>query len=71
MVGTYQAFGNYYRFAVAEFASHEYKGKAVSLTLAGGVVTAVAGFEIAKWTQHWFASGLFTGAYLVQPRSLW
>jgi MFS family permease len=43
LVGTYQGFAQFYRFAAAEIASPEFRPKAISLVLAGGVVAAVLG----------------------------
>jgi predicted MFS family arabinose efflux permease len=51
LVGVYQGFAQFYRFAAAEAARPESRGRAISLVLAGGVVAAVAGPEIAKWTR--------------------
>jgi MFS family permease len=43
LVGTYQGFAQYYRFAAAESASEDYKSRAIAYVLAGGVVAALAG----------------------------
>src|SRR4029077_19575335 len=37
-----------YRFAAAEIADEAFRSKAISLVLAGGVVSAVFGAEVAK-----------------------
>ena len=43
LVGAYQAFAQFYRFAAAEVAGPAYRPKAISLVLAGGVVAALLG----------------------------
>lgn len=51
LVGCYQGFAQYYRFAAADSVSEKHKGKAISFVLAGGVIAAVAGPTLAKYTQ--------------------
>lgn len=43
LVGTYQAFAQFYRFAASEVADESFRPKAISLVLAGGIVAALAG----------------------------
>ena len=43
LVGTYQGFAQFYRFAAAEVANPAFRPRAISLVLAGGVVAAVVG----------------------------
>ncbi len=65
MMGIYQAFATYYRFAVADQAEDAaFRSKAVSLVLAGGVIAAVAGPTIATYTRELVPSHLFVGCYL-------
>lgn len=52
LVGGYQAFAQYYRFAAADAASKDFKSRAVSWVIAGGVVAAVAGPNIARVTEN-------------------
>lgn len=49
--GIYNAFGQQYRFAAADAAPLDWKGKAISLTLAGGILGGVIGPEVGKWTR--------------------
>lgn len=49
--GMYNAFGLYYRFAAADMASAEFKSRAISYTLAGGIVGGVLGPEAGKLTR--------------------
>ncbi|OGB27052.1 MAG: MFS transporter permease [Burkholderiales bacterium RIFCSPLOWO2_02_FULL_57_36] len=51
LVGSYQAFAQYYRFAAADMASADFKSRAVSWVIAGGVAAALAGPNIARITQ--------------------
>ncbi len=43
LVGTYQAFAQFYRFAASEVADSAFRSRAISLVLAGGIVAALAG----------------------------
>lgn len=51
LVGGYQGFAQYYRFAAADVASVDFKSRAISWVIAGGVVAALAGPNIARVTQ--------------------
>ena len=63
-VGVYQAFAQFYRFAAAEASDAEFRPRAISLVLAGGVVAAIVGPELAR-----YGGGLigpqFTGSFLI------
>ena len=50
VMGIYTAFGKYYRFAAADAAEVSFRAKAISLTLAGGLIGGFFGPEIAKRT---------------------
>jgi predicted MFS family arabinose efflux permease len=63
VAGYYNANANLYRFAAAELASKEWREKAVSLVMAGGLIGAVAGPNLAAHTRTLTAVP-FTGAYL-------
>ena len=63
MAGFYQANGQLYRFAAAELASPELRDKAVSWVLAGGLLGAVAGPNLASYTKDLFEVD-FAGSYL-------
>lgn len=43
MVGSYQAFAQFYRFAASEVADDAFRPRAISLVLAGGIVAALLG----------------------------
>lgn len=63
VAGYYSANGQLYRFAAAELAAPAYREKAVSLVLAGGLLGAVAGPNLASATRTLLAVP-FAGAYL-------
>jgi MFS family permease len=50
VMGIYTAFGKYYRFAAADAVAPDFRAKAISLTLAGGIVGGIVGPEMAKHT---------------------
>ena len=52
LVGSYQAFAQYYRFAAAEAASADFRSRAISWVIAGGVIAAVAGPNLVRFTQN-------------------
>ncbi len=66
LVGVFQGFGNYYRFAAAEAAGGDWQGRAISWVLAGGVVAAVAGPELAGRLRDLWPLHAFAGSYLAQ-----
>lgn len=51
LVGCYQGFAQFYRFAAADAASADFRSRAISWVIAGGVVAAVAGPNLARFTQ--------------------
>ena len=61
--GVFMGFGMYYRFAAADVASPEFRPRAISYVLAGGVVAAIAGPELAKATDDLFGPALFAGSF--------
>lgn len=48
LVGTYQAFAQFYRFAAAEVADEAFRPRAISFVLAGGIVAAILGPYLAR-----------------------
>ena len=61
--GVYNAFGQYYRFAAADAAVHDFKAKAISYVLAGGLVGGIVGPTVSKFTKDALPTA-FLGAYL-------
>ncbi|MDO9164906.1 MAG: MFS transporter [Rhodoferax sp.] len=66
LLGTYQGFANYFRFAAAEAAGPEQASRAISWVVAGGVVAAFAGPQIAVWGRDWLPQHAFVGSYMAQ-----
>lgn len=63
VAGYYNANAGLYRFAAAELTGPDWREKAVSLVMAGGLIGAVAGPNLAALTRNWFAVP-FAGAYV-------
>lgn len=63
VAGYYSANGHLYRFAAAELTDTARREKAVSLVMAGGLIGAVIGPNLANHTRDWL-SAPFAGAYL-------
>jgi len=61
--GVYNAAAQYYRFAAADVASADFKAKAISLVLAGGLVGGIVGPETSKFTVDLLQTH-YLGAYL-------
>lgn len=64
VLGVYNATGQYYRFAAADSASADFKSKAISLVLAGGIAGGILGPESSKLTKDYFSQAVFAGSYL-------
>ena len=63
IAGYYSANGQLYRFAAAELAPPSFREKAVSLVLAGGLIGAVIGPNLANYTRAALGAP-FMGSYL-------
>jgi predicted MFS family arabinose efflux permease len=63
VAGYYNANAQLYRFAAAELAAPNYKEKAISLVMAGGLLGAVLGPNLASQTRS-LLDAPFAGAYL-------
>lgn len=66
LLGSYQGFANYYRFAAIEAAEPAHASRAISLVVAGGVIAAFLGPQLGLWARDWIAGEAFVGAYLAQ-----
>ena len=58
-MGIYFAFGGYYRFAIADVVTGKLKRHAVSIVLAGGVISGVVGPYSADWRRDLLAPQTF------------
>ncbi|MBL0419679.1 MFS transporter [Ramlibacter sp. AW1] len=63
LAGYYSANGQLYRFAAGELSTPAFRDKAVSLVMAGGLIGAVIGPNLAARTKD-LAGAPFAGAYL-------
>jgi MFS family permease len=63
LVGAYQAFAQFYRFAASEVADEAFRPRAISLVLAGGVVAALAGPALARFGGE-LLQPAYTGSFL-------
>jgi MFS family permease len=61
--GSYQGFGQFYRFAAAEAATPEYRSRAISYVLLGAAVAAIAGPPLVAYTKDFATSGAFIATY--------
>jgi MFS family permease len=64
LMGVFQGFAMYYRFAAADAVDPSGKAKAVSWVLAGGVAAALVGPQIAAWSRSALPTAEFAGSYL-------
>lgn len=72
LYGVFAAFSQYYRFAAADAADQSAavdkiaaRARAISFVMAGGLVAAFLGPELAKATQNLIPPFVFAGCYLV------
>ena len=63
LIGLFNGFGQFYRFAAADAASEEYRSRAISWVLAGGIVAAFVGPNLATWSQYLIVGTRFAGSY--------
>lgn len=61
--GVYNGFGQFYRFAAVDGSSDAWRSKAISYTLAGGIIAAVLGPELAKLSKDWLAPVDYAGSF--------
>lgn len=63
LVGAFNAFGQQYRFAAADAAGETFRARAIALVIAGGVVAAFAGPNLARFTRDLYPADTFAGSY--------
>lgn len=63
--GSFNAFGNYYRFTAAEVVPLSKKSLGISYVMAGGVIAAFIGPNLANWSQGIIDAHRFAGAFVV------
>ncbi len=62
--GSAAAFAWYYRFAAADASPENFKAKAISYVMAGGILAGIAGPQLAKSAVDWFQPITFMGVYV-------
>ena len=67
VIGVGGAFVQQFRFAAADNAPPEFKARAISFVLAGGVITAILGPQIVIFTRELFAPVMFAGCVRRDP----
>jgi len=63
LLGMFNGFGSYFRFAAAAAADEAHKSRAISYVMAGGVAAAVVGPNLANWTRDSIEGAAFAGSY--------
>ena len=63
LIGSLLAFGQFFRFAAADTAGPDMRGRAISLVLLGGVIAAFTGPNFARFTKDLFDPLLFAGTF--------
>ncbi|TGQ95463.1 MFS transporter [Mesorhizobium sp. M8A.F.Ca.ET.208.01.1.1] len=63
VIGVGGAFVQQFRFAAADNAPPEFKARAISFVLAGGIITAILGPQIVIFTRELFAPVMFAGSF--------
>jgi MFS family permease len=64
LIGVFNGFGQYFRFAAAETAPEEYRSRAISYVLAGGLIAAFAGPNLARYSRLLLPEE-FAGSYAI------
>ena len=64
LMGSAVAVGHFFRFAAADVASAAFRPRAISYVMAGGVIAALLGPELAKATQALFPAFVFAGCFV-------
>lgn len=63
LIGIFNGFGNYYRFAAADAVDEPLKSRAISWVMIGGVIAAFVGPNLANYTRDLIAGAFFAGSF--------
>ena len=63
LIGVYSGFSNFYRFTAADSVDKEHKSRAISYVLAGGVIAAIIGPNLANHTRDLISDAAFAASY--------
>ncbi len=64
-IGVAQSTQQFYRYAATDNVPNEFKSKAISLVLAGGIIAAILGPELSKISYNYFSEYEYLSAYLI------
>ena len=64
LIGIYSGVSNFYRFTAADSVNEEYKSRAISYVLAGGVLAAIIGPNLANHTREIISGAIFAASYI-------
>lgn len=64
LIGSYQAFAQFYRFAAGEVSDDTFRPRAISLVLAGGIVAALAGPMVGSFGAS-LLSAQYAGSFIL------
>ncbi|NOH24659.1 MFS transporter [Vibrio europaeus] len=64
LLGIGIGFGTLYRFAAIEVCNESARHRAISISMAGGVLAAMLGPNLAIYSQQWSSDGLYVGAFM-------
>lgn len=65
LLGVGIGFGTLYRFAAIEVCEESARHRAISISMAGGVLAAILGPNLAVYSQQWSDDGLYISAFAV------
>ena len=63
LIGIFSGFANFYRFTAADSVDKQHKSRAISYVLAGGVLAAIIGPNLANITREMISGAAFAGSY--------
>ena len=62
-IGIFSGFANFYRFTAADSVDKDHKSRAISYVLAGGILAAIIGPNLANITREMITGAAFAGSY--------
>lgn len=65
LIGSFNGFAGFFRFAAAEAAPAQRRARAISLVMSGGVAAAVLGPLLGRWSKNLIPGAAFIGCFLV------
>lgn len=63
LIGMAIGTGQQYRFAALDVCAVEQRPRAISMVMAGGILAAILGPNLAIWSRQWFDGNPFVGAF--------